>query len=419
MGGQSGGGSTTVQKADPWSGVQPYLQQLYSGAGSLAAQGGPQVAQNSGVAPFTPYTQSIMDRINSYGAGADPNQQAQALLAGQMSDPNGTQSNSTYRNLMSGVVDGQHTLAAAANGADTTSNYYRNVLNNNDPTAQYFQSTMQGLDPSSQYLSKVMNGGYLNGNPGLTAAMDAANSNTTRQFQTAVMPQLASQFSLAGRYGSGAQSQGVSDATNNLATQLSNTNAGIMNANYQNERNLQNGAAGTLAGIQGGAANNLTSLRSAAAGNLGSYMTNAAGNYINSQTTGAQGLQGNMLSGMQGLQQAYANNGSNLNVLGTLSDAQQQQAQAILSGNNALYDANQQRPYANESWLNGILNGSMSLNGQNSSTTGNSSAFQRLGGGALSGGLLGGAIAGASGGSIGGPVGMGVGALGGALLSVL
>lgn len=389
-----GSGSTTTQKADPWSGVQPYLQQLYSQSGALAGKGGPQVAQNSGVAGFTPYTAATMGLINNLQNNGDPNQNAQAHLAGQFTDQNGAMGNQYYRNLMGGTASGQQTIGNAMNGNDATSQYYRQVLG--------------GGDAASQYLNNVMGGGYLNGNPGLTAAMDAANSNTTRQFNTAVMPQLASQFSLAGRYGSGAQSQGISDATNNLATQLSNTNAGIMNQNYQNERGLQNAASGALAGMQ-----------SSAAGNLGNYMQNAAGNYLNMQTTGAQGLSANQLAGMQGLQQAYQNNLTNLNARGTVSDAFQQQAQNVLSGENALYNANQQQPYANMQWLNGILNGSMALNGQTSDTSGKSSAFQKLGGGALAGGMMGGAIAGASGGAIAGPVGMGVGAVGGALLSVL
>lgn len=437
MSGGGSGSSTTTQKADPWSGVQPYLQSLYSRANDLMGQGGPQVAQNNGVADFTPYTQSVMGLINSFGSGADPNQQAQASLAGQFSNQNGTMGNQYYRNLMAGAVDGQNTLASAANGLDTTSSVLGGAANGtdttsqvlgnaatgNDATSQYYRNVMGGNDASSQYLQQVLGGNYLNSNQdGLNAAMNAANANTVRQFNTAVMPQLASQFSLAGRYGSGAQSQGISDATNNLATQMANTNAGIENQNYQNERAMQNNAAGSLAGLQSGAAGNLGNYMIGAAGNLGNYRTTAAGNlgnyqnsaannYINSQTQGAAGLSSNQLAGMQGLQQAYGNNANNLNTLGTLSDIQQQQAQSILSGNNALFNANQQQPYQNLNWFNGVLNGAMSLNGQTAQT-------QQSGGSKL-GGALGGAAAGAMAGSAFGPIGTGVGAVGGALISVL
>lgn len=381
-----GGSSTTTQKADPWSGVQPYLQQLYSGAGSLAGQGGPQVAQNSGVAGFTPYTADTMGLINNLQANGDPNQNAQAAGANAYAGM-GSIPNQYLLNFVRGDDQSQKTMANAMMGNDATSQYYKQVLGGNDA--------------SSQYLNNVMGGGYLNGNPGLTQAMDAANSNTIRQFNTAVMPQLASQFSLAGRYGSGAQSQGVSDATNNLATQISNTNAGIMNQNYQNERGLQNAAAGTLGGMQ-----------SSAAGNLGQYTQGAAGNYLNSLMGANQALSSNQMAGMNQLQQAYQNNLTNLNARGTVSDAYQQQAQNILSGNNALYNANQQQPYQNMNWLNGILNGSMSLNSQNSST-------QQSGGVSKLGGALSGAAAGAMAGSAFGPIGTGVGAVGGALVSVL
>lgn len=387
-----GGGSTTTQKADPWSGVQPYLQQLYSGAGNLAGQGGPQVAQNNGVAGFTPYTQDTQNLVTNLQANGDPNQNLQADVARQYANGSAL-TDQSYQNLLMGSNGSQGVMKNAMSGNDATGNYYGSVLGGNDA--------------SSQYLKNVMGGGYLNGNPNLTAAMDAANSNTTRQFNTAVMPQLASQFSLAGRYGSGAQSQGVSDATNNLATQLSNTNAGIMNQNYQNERGMQNNAAGALAGMG-----------SSAAGNLGNYTQGAAGAYLNSILAGTQGLSGNQMAGMNQAQQAYQNNLTNLNARGTVSDQLQQQAQAVLSGNNALFNANQQRPYANESWLNGILNGSMALNGQTSVQSPNSSSFQRLGGGALSGAATGAAIGSIVPG-IGTGIGAGVGALGGALMSIL
>lgn len=393
MAGGGSGNSTTTQKADPWSGVQPYLSQLYSSAGNLAQQGGPQVAQNSGVAPFTQYTQDTMGLINNVQANGDPNQNAQATLANNYAGL-GSIPNQYLLNFIRGDDQSQKTMAAGMMGNDATSQYYKQVLN--------------GGDNSSQYLNQVLGGDYLNGNPGLTAAMDAANADTTRNFQTAVMPQLASQFSLAGRYGSGAQSQGVSDATNNLANQISQTNAGLMNQNYQNERGIQNNAAGALSGMQ-----------SAAAGNLGSYTQSAAGNYLSSLMNANQALSANQLAGAGQLQQAYQNNLTNLNMRGTVSDAYQQQAQNVLNGQNALYNANQQQPYANASWLNGILNGSMSLNGQSSSTQAQGpSTIGKLGGGALSGAATGAAVGSIVPG-IGTAIGAGVGALGGALMSVL
>lgn len=418
MGGQSGG-STTVQKADPWSGVQPYLSALYSRTNDLMGQGGPQITQNSGVAGFTPYTQSVMGLINSFGSGATSGN-ANAL-SGVANAYAGTGSipNQYLGNFIRGADPSQQVMANAMEGKDQTAQTYSNALSGRDATDNYYANVLGGGDPTVQYLKNVMGGGYLNGNPGLTNAMNAANSATTRQFNTAVMPQLASQFSLAGRYGSGAQSQGISDATNNLATQLSNTNAGIMNQNYQNERNLQTGAAGTLSGLQSGAAGAFGNYLLNNANAAGTYRQGAASNYLNSLLSGNQALSANQLAGGNMLNAANANDVQRLNMLGTLSDAAQQQAQSVLSGNNAVYNYNQQLPYQNLNWVNGILNGSMSLNGQTTNQSPNSSMFQRLGGGALSGGMMGGAIAGMSGGAIAGPVGMGVGALGGALLSVL
>lgn len=52
----SGGGSqTTVQKADPWSGVQPYLRQGYADASNLYQSGGPQYYPGQTYVGANPY----------------------------------------------------------------------------------------------------------------------------------------------------------------------------------------------------------------------------------------------------------------------------------------------------------------------------------------------------------------------------
>ena len=51
-----GGGTQTIQKADPWSGIQPYLNQLYGSSANWFNTGGPQYypeATITGQAPAT------------------------------------------------------------------------------------------------------------------------------------------------------------------------------------------------------------------------------------------------------------------------------------------------------------------------------------------------------------------------------
>lgn len=50
-----GGSSTTVQKADPWVGVQPYLEQGYADAQSLYQSGGPQYYPGQTYVGMNPY----------------------------------------------------------------------------------------------------------------------------------------------------------------------------------------------------------------------------------------------------------------------------------------------------------------------------------------------------------------------------
>jgi len=54
-GGSSGGTSTTVQKADPWAGVQPYLTAGYKDATKLYEQGGPQYYPGQTYVNANPY----------------------------------------------------------------------------------------------------------------------------------------------------------------------------------------------------------------------------------------------------------------------------------------------------------------------------------------------------------------------------
>src|SRR5258708_6045492 len=216
-----GGGSTTTQKADPWSGVQPGLKNLYNNAGAQFAQGGPQVYQGNGVSPLN------ANQNQALGAMAN-------IANGGLGVLNGYQANAL--NLNNNI----------AQGSDFESQYLSGMMQGNGPSGTALQQILNGSNGAVQGLTQQMNGqtnpeqallamlrpGYTNpaNDPGLQAAMNAANHNTTRTFQTAVMPSIASQFSSAGRFGSGAQSQGVSDANNNLATQISGTNAQLANS---------------------------------------------------------------------------------------------------------------------------------------------------------------------------------------------
>lgn len=344
MAGSGGGGSqTTVQKADPWVGIQPALSSLYTNAQNYSALGGP-----------APQQQQI--------AGFNPTQQ-QAMASGTQLAMTGTAADSIYKNMAQQMVYGgpQDAIGNLDNYIINTGGYQPN----DNSTSDYFHS--------------VMNGDFLGANPYLSGAMDAADSATTRNFNTAVMPQLASQFSLAGRYGSGAQSQGISDASNNLATQLSNTNAGIMNQNYQFERGNQQ--------------------------TVGGMLNNNVNNAIAGKTA-------NMNTGLSMLPTASQIDWTNLGKLGSIGDIQQNQTQKTNDASTAYQTALQQQPYQNLQWLQTILNGGMSLNGSTSTSSGGGASSLQSG--------LGGALGGAAiGGQFGGGYGAAIGGIGGGILGMI
>lgn len=234
----NGGGSgstTTVQKSDPWAGQQPYLS--YTFAGATDAYNRFKNDASSSVAGFTPMQQQAMGATQGIANG-------------------------TNFGNSSGVNN-------AAGG------YVSNMLNGNTDSS-----------PAASAFAKFANGSMMN-SPYQSAALDAANNAITRAYQTATAPQTASNFAASGRYGSGAYGQAVSQNQQDLATQLGNTDASLVNSMYQ--QNMGN----MLAGAQG-----LSNQQNAA--------LSMSPNIVNSINGAASNLY-NMGGNQQALQQSQLN----------------------------------------------------------------------------------------------------------------
>ncbi len=89
---------------------------------------------------------------------------------------------------------------------------------------------------SAAELGKTLGGAYLNANPYLQSAIDAASRGVTRNYQDAVAPGIDSAFSLAGRYGSGAHVAAHDAAEKNLAAQLGDVAGNLGYQGYATER---------------------------------------------------------------------------------------------------------------------------------------------------------------------------------------
>jgi hypothetical protein len=88
----------------------------------------------------------------------------------------------------------------------------------------------------SAELGRTLGGAYLNGNPHLQSAIDAAAHGLTRNYRGAVAPGIDSAFSRSGRYGSGAHLAVHEAAQQNLAAQLGDIAGNLGYQNYAAER---------------------------------------------------------------------------------------------------------------------------------------------------------------------------------------
>lgn len=320
-----GGGSTnTIQSSTPWAGVQPGLSSLYNQAGWQFAAGGPQT-QIASVAPFTTAQNQGLQALTSIGNGGLGTLNGYQLQALQDTSQ-----------LAQGTDAGEQAQLGVLNGTNPATQALTGLANGTAAPDQYLNGIASGAAAPDQYLQSMLSPSFTNvqNNPALNSAMNAANSNTNYNFTRDVMPGIASQFSAAGRFGSNAQTDAIGQATNNLATQISNTNAGMSLADLQQLQGLQAGAAGTLGNLESGASTSLGNLQSGAAGALGGMDLNAA-----------QGLNSTMGSATQLLPSMATQgvgNASNLLEAGT---AEQTQWQNYLNQIAQQFNVNQMQPW--------------------------------------------------------------------------
>lgn len=116
------------------------------------------------------------------------------------------------------------------------SSYSKNAL---DATAQRAAYGSDVTRAAQDELVKTIGGQYLNSNPYLQGAIDAAVQPITNAFRSEVMPGIDSNFSAAGRYGSGLQGEAYDDANAQLAQQIGNVSTQMAYQNYGDERQRQ------------------------------------------------------------------------------------------------------------------------------------------------------------------------------------
>lgn len=192
-GGGGGGTTQTIQKADPWIGLQGPLSTLYEQAQAQYNAPGPAHYPGSTVAPQSGATQTAQSMLEQRATGGNP-------LIGQ-----------AQQQLYDTLGD------------------------------QYY-----GLNPAMGQLSNIGSGAMLNANPYVDAMFNKAAGRVGEQFSKNVMPGVASMFSQAGRYGSNAMQEATNQAQQNYGDTLGNLATQIYGGNYATERGLQQEALGQL-----------------------------------------------------------------------------------------------------------------------------------------------------------------------------
>jgi hypothetical protein len=365
----SSGQQTTTTRSDPWSGQQPYLQDIMGQGQQLYNAGvGSEYFPGSTVVPFSPDTQAGMSGIrNTATQPAFGAEQGQGLLSQIMGG---------------GQQNRNDVLNSAASGE---------MVN---PVTQQLQgaagqNTTAGVDT----LQQTASGGMLGSNPHLDAMFNRAAGK--------VADTTNAQFSLGGRYGSGAHTGALADSLGGLASN-------IYGQNYESERGRQLGAAGQLGAFQQGDLSRQGGLLSqlGAFGESGMNRRLGAASDINSYGL-AQGQQGLGALGMLPGLREYGQSGAR-DLMG-LGQIQEGQGRAELQDLMDRWNFSQQNPWDQLGRYSGIVGGLGSLGGSTTTT----------GPRAPSGGLMGALGGGAAGAGIGsaldatGPVGWGLAGLGG------
>jgi len=101
------------------------------------------------------------------------------------------------------------------------------------------QQAQQAYQQSLGGIGATAAGSFLGSNPYQQQMMQAATRPLEQQFSNQVLPNIASLFSKAGRYGSGAMQNALGTATEGFGRALGDITSNIAGQQYQQERGLQ------------------------------------------------------------------------------------------------------------------------------------------------------------------------------------
>lgn len=387
-GGGGGGSNTTVQKADPWKGVQPYLLGAYSQASNVFGQD-----PNNRVAPMN-YLQGI--GLAQMGSGAELGTGLNNV--GYFTARNLLGQNNNYQQMLDDAYfnmarGAQSNMGIAANANDLGSTSLQNSIGNLvNLGQQQGQIGMSGAAGTTGSINFLNNAGDPANNPFFQSAVQSAIRPVTQNFQENVLPSIQSGAIQSGQLGGSRQGIAQGIASRGYLDTVGDITANMGNSAYAQGLNAVSNAGQLglgLAGQLGQASNTF--------GNLGSLGSSLYGTALQGNANAA-----NIGQGMQELVQRGQ--------LGGLASIPGLMQGSLVQGNTTLNAGNmyqnQAQNYANAPYQNisdylGLLANGAALGGTTSQS--------QSGGGSRLTGALGGGMAGSMFGPWGTAIGAGLG----------
>ena len=346
-----GGGSTsTTQQSEPWSGVQPYLKNIYSEAQNLYNQSGPNLYPGGWTAPRNPLINESENRALGYSESprvANMQSGAESMLTGEMlSNP---WANPTYGTLRSMMPVGNLAL-----------------------TGSLMNTMMPGMaDPA---MGQMLSGDPFQ-NPYTQQVADTNARVMTENFNKHVLPSLRSNITA---YNPGGSSRG--DIAQGLAVEgLSDAIADNTTQMYQNDYNLALQRQMAAAGLAEQSRSSRAGEGLAQAQGIWAPAI-AAENSINQRGAIGMGAYPSLMSAPLSMYQLAQDVGL----------ARRDEAQRAIDEARSKYEYNQNLPYQKLAQYAGLI-----TPGAGYGSTTNTTQTARGGSGGGAGGFFGGALGGA------------------------
>lgn len=394
--GGGGGSQTVVEKNDPPEVVAPYLAELYPKASAWMNGGSQGYYPGQTVANANPQMLEGLYRTASRGLNGSALQQ---------------QAQGTARQFASGEQQGNNPLL---NKNSWLTTFARGDGISSNPWAQGKMTGQNVWANGSGWLSnRTAQGAMLSpdNNPYMRGMVDAASRPIVENFQNSIAPSLASQFSAAGRTGSGAHVGAFQGAASTLGRQLSDTSSNLYGQAYQMERGFQEQAFENERQKYFNAYEAEQQRRQGAFDRERGMQYDATARTEDRYAGAVENERSRMFQSL-GLAPALdAMDYTNLNAASMAGQGLRDIDQSFIDGNVERYNYNRDEPLQRLMGYSSILQGATPYMSSSQSSTSNAAKYNRLSG--TVGGGLGGYAMGAMIPAIGGPMGALLGGLGG------